>query len=438
MCASALHGPRHSVGVCGLMRALADPGYSVPVVRLVERSTTAVSRQVFEEIAADESLFPLLEEGVLSLVRSRTTPFGVRCGAWVGRVRLPSGLELLINEKVRGSLLGLLEWAAPSRVRAVNLPSPASDLEIAQGALADRFLAATERYLASGRHAHYAPLILRGTTPQGRLDIGQTLRIRAGGRPTTVVSHASRLSRRDDCNDLLAGAISLAELACDALHEIELVARARNLSHAFGDCDGGRWLRRLPTVRAEALDRALGSLNEEDPMREALAYARIFLLNLGVWDGERPEHMPQGFFLSLETLFEEAVLAAARLTWSNRVVRGRDLRVQLFPELPRAYTVDPDLVLLHTAAESVAAAVDVKFKEKGALPAHADVYQLVAHASALGARHAALVYPGAYSAQTRLGRTASGVEVIVLEVSMDNLREDLMMLGALAMDESVL
>lgn len=405
------------------------------LVRLVERSTTPVSRAVYEAVSEDQALQPLLEEGVLSLVRSRRTPFGIRCGPWVGRVVLPSGQTLVVDDKVPGSLRSLLAWTGPEDVRAVTLQSLASDLDSAQVVMLSRFLDAVEKYYAAGRRARYVPQTLIGASPRGRLDVPTTMRFRASGRQTQVASQTTVLTRSLLENDLLAAALSVAEGLVSDLPDRHLKARTRTHARGFGDCDAHSWLRRGRFHRAAGLDNALKRASEDEPLHAALLYARVLLLGLSAWDGSRAERVPHGFFVSLETLFEDAVRATAVERWGTRAVKGSALGVHLFPNLEGKYEVDPDLVIRRDERGPAEVVMDVKYKDLTGIPAHSDVYQLVAHSAALGCNKAALIYPGSGQDARLLGVTGSGVEVYVLEVRLDELGDDLAA-GLYIMNES--
>lgn len=393
-------------------------------LRLIERTTVAVGPDEFADLSETASLAAMLDEGVLSLVRSHTTPFGVRSGPWVGQIVLPSGRRVRIEEKLPGMFLGLLRRTGPKVLRPIALPSPASEFLLGQMLLIDRLLQTVTDYYASGRRARFAPVLNANSSPRGRLDIMRTVRLRSSGRAGVIATQSSALTRRTLPNNLIASALAVTEAIARDIDDSRLRATIRQMAQNFADCDSLTWLQRPRSIRAEAIRVAIEPLDGDDPLRDALAYARVMLLGLGAWDGDQEGHLPHGFFVSLESLFEEAVWATCHALWPLRARRGKDLGVRLFPDRPSGYVVDPDIVL-NSDHDEPPLTIDVKYKDLGGPPGHSDVYQLLTHAAALGSRRAALVYPGAVANVSRVGTTGSGVRLFVATVTIDRLDDDL-------------
>ena len=397
---------------------------ALPDLVLVERSTRPVPSDVFREIEIETTLRPLLDAGVIALTRSRSTPFGISCGPWVGRVRLPNGRSLIIDEKVSGSLMGLLRIVAPQSIRTVDLESTTSRNLDAYEVVIGRFVASVDAYVATGREVIYEERRDVSSHPRGRIDIHRTMRARTHGRNTQVAYAYPALTRSTPANEIIALGLFAAEhyLAGRRLQE-NLLLRLRSLVQTFADCDAMSWRRRPATALARAQAEAVAAVANRGPLRDALLYARVILLGLGPWHGTIDAVVPQGLFVSLEKLFEEAVLATTQLVSALRATKGAELGVPLLDATTGRYIVDPDVVVGSMGA--VRGVFDVKYKDAAGWPDHSDVYQLAAHASALRCEHAVLIYPGATCEERVLGRTASGVQIIAAVVRIPSLANDL-------------
>jgi hypothetical protein len=190
-----------------------------------------------------------------------------------------------------------------------------------------------------------------------------------------------------------------------------------------------RKLGQLPaSVRAELFDEAFANVRHGSDLYVALGYAQALILHLGSWSGEDNGALtPHSYFLSLETLFESAVKQVLQdLIGQDVVQKGAERKVPLFSELPRRYIVDPDIVI--TGANIVVA--DCKYKDLDEFPGHSDVYQLAAHAQALGARRSVLIFPGERQTIKKLGATISGLEMNVAQVRPRELYNDLKVLAS--------
>jgi hypothetical protein len=172
---------------------------------------------------------------------------------------------------------------------------------------------------------------------------------------------------------------------------------------------------------AEAFQAALSEPRILPHCRNALGYARAIALSLGSWPRSPDALLPGSFFISLETLFEEAVRTVAESALAPvPVVKGASLGVSLLSEY-RGFVADPDLVVLRPSAAPLT--LDAKYKDWGGIE-HPDVYQLVSHCTALASPLGALVYPGSAFDHTDLGATRSGIRIVAACVRLQHLRED--------------
>lgn len=397
-------------------------------IRGRERSTLPVSSADYRLV--EDSLVgrDLLESGIISLVRSKSTPYGLRCGAHVGSALLTQNVRLVIEEKVPGSLRALLDWAVTEDVVDVPVPSVVDLDSPVLGVFARQFLSTLGMYLRRGRLKQYRPSQEVGPIPRGKIDLRVTLAMEARGR-SSVVGYSRRALTGDlDANRLIALALSAIEgLVATGVVDAESATRARSYGALFSDVS---WqsLRRARLSDLETLFQVtLEQPQSVGALRAVLLYARALILNLGAWpDDDTGLPVPDAFFLNLERLFEDAVRAAAvSLLPSCDVVKGRRLHRPLFMDRPQVYIADPDFVATAGHGDVVLTA-DAKYKDLDGLPAHSDVYQIAAHAHALGGESALLVYPAAQSALANvLGRTSPGCTVAFCMVRLDHLGEDL-------------
>lgn len=395
-------------------------------IRIVEQRTTAVSREEYRELEDSPAVQELIEGGVLTLLRSRTTTFGARAGAYVGQAVIDGERRLIIEEKSPGALEALLHWSVPEDFREVSAPSPIAYRP--GGALmetfARRFLTHLAEYVRHGRLKEYRPTSSASSRPRGRIDVRSTARLRAKGDVSRVAFVRPQLTADLLPNRLLA----LCLVSIETIFRLQdgatdVVETARFYAPLFEDVDRIRLERREWGTRAAAFREAFADDRVDGELKTALAYARALVLNLGPWpDTAWAEGPPTSFFLNLQTLFEDAVRQLLASACDAPVARGRDLEEPLFEELPGRYIVDPDVAIGPTGGVQIV--LDCKYKDLDKYPGHDDVYQVAAHAAALNCQSAVLLYPGASVDLQPLGTTAVGVHVEVGTVRMQHLKED--------------
>src|SRR5690349_13772366 len=88
-------------------------------IQLTERSTIAIDPADYQSLEQSTSFSELIEAGVISLVRSRNSPYGLRAANQVGGAILEGGIRVTVLEKVDGALRALLKWSLPEDVREV-------------------------------------------------------------------------------------------------------------------------------------------------------------------------------------------------------------------------------------------------------------------------------------------------------------------------------
>ncbi len=395
------------------------------VIRLQERATVSLPRSVYHALEDDSAFLELLSEGTVTLVRSRSTPFGVRAGALVGQANLGGDRRLVIDEKVPGTLRDLLTWALPSGVRDFSIDSSVDADQTVLLIFARRFLDFLARSLVRGRTKEYVRQLEVSSTPRGRIDAKATMALWARGHTGSLATQPLTLSPDVYINRLLALGLFATEVIAKSSTESSIRLRARSLSGLFEDVVPYELFRMRRRSVSEAFRRCLADPRVEGDLQKALGYAQALALHLGPWPETPTATVPDSVFVNLETLFEEAVRnVIAEVGSPLRTMRGASLGKQLFLDTDSHYTVDPDIVALDALGTPFVVA-DTKSKDLDGWPSHADVYQLTAHAHALGAPLAVLIYPGTSFSISRIGLTTAGTETFYCKVRTSSLAEDL-------------
>jgi 5-methylcytosine-specific restriction endonuclease McrBC regulatory subunit McrC len=380
-------------------------------IRVRERSSAPLTEADYRRLEASPAALSLVDAGILSLVRSRSVPFGVRAGPFVGRANVDAGLTISIDEKVPGALRALLGFALPTDIRAAPAPSFVEADSPVLELFASRFLDELGRHLVRGRIKEYQRQPELASVPRGRLDLRATLGHRARGRVDRVAYHRPVLSANITINRVFALALRAVEAYASVMPtSTALRVRARRLSTLFDDVSVVDMLRATPASLRRLADMAIADARSTDEVHRALEYARALILYLGAWSDTRDTELPESYFANLEVLFEEAVRVVLGEVLERRVWKGGALNSPLFVDVTDAYIVDPDLVVL-CDDDTPLIVGDVKYKDLTGTPDHSDVYQLAAHAHALGVTRTVLVYPGTTPHLERLGTTTAGVEV---------------------------
>ena len=399
------------------------------VTLVQERSTRSVPRLLHEQLSNSARMSQLVQAGILSLLRSKEVPYGVRASCYVGHAVLEDGTRIEVREKSAGALAALLRWSLPEDLRSASVPSQVGAAAPVLEIFASRFLALLGYYVRHGRAKAYLPFVHTSSSPRGKIDVAGTLRLLQRGHRGRITCRQQVLSADVPINRLLRlGIEAIENLFASDQGTQEALAEARMYAPLFQDVST-RELQLLGYgFRAEAFSKALRNTRMTDELQGALAYARALVLHLGIWpDADSDPTIPHSFFLNLETLFEEAVRQVlAELLYPKTVAKGARLQQPLFAEIPGKYVADPDVVFQGPNGAIIVA--DCKYKELDGLPDHSDVYQLFSHCSALRAKVGILIYPGESYRRSTLGNTSSGIGMYSVCVRIANLGDDLRIL----------
>jgi 5-methylcytosine-specific restriction enzyme subunit McrC len=326
--------------------------------------------------------------------------------------------RLVIRPKIPlRSLFALLDPddAAPAVADETATEAGAEGLDFLAGWLA-RLLAARA---AAGLRRAYAERAGDGPFLQGRLDVSSQVRAPAG-RKDRLHSRWDDLSADVPCNQVPAAAAERV-LASPLLGEGARGAIRRALRPFAA-------MSPVP-LTPESFARALSDVGDpaaREAYRPLLELCRVIAETLA----PRPEAGPAAgpaFLLDMERVFERYCAGQIAAGLPARFA----VRVQPHWQAGRSVSGGPDL---HVRPDLVlqlggkpALVVDAKWKRppRAAL-ATADVYQVLAYCTALGARRAALVYPGRRDRawDYRLARSDTRLSVFRLRVvgSRDQLR----------------
>ena len=408
----------------------------------VERRRRPLTPEQVAAIDGSSGFWALADSGYVSVRRSGATRHEIVGHKYVGRA-LTGGLEVEVREKVKGTLQSLIESATGAELRIEKTDSPATDFERVSRHLMQEFVAATGRYIADRRSPRYEYTLATGPTLSGALDIPGTLRLQAQGRPEQLAYSTGRVVRDEPLDRVALAGLDEVDRSGAALKlGRDTIYDARWLAGAL---EGVRDLDYLSLHRQDYV--AVADAIETDPEtgpddRDLARLAMVALLHRGFAAEHRVGgEVPRAWFIDLETLFEQAVREVLRSkVEAYEVDRGKTFDRQMFTGGLDHSQANPDLVV-HDGTD-VAAVGDVKYKslrvpfeerpddEQGGSErkkeGRPDLYQVLAHADALSANVAFLVYPSEDSYESRfLGSSATGCSTWTVQVRPTHLQEDL-------------
>lgn len=395
-------------------------------IDIQSRATLSIDRATYIFLERDRDFERLVVGGVFSLTRSRTTPFGLKAGPYVGSALLSGGVRLQITEKETGSLKALIAWASPPDFRdAEVLSAGKKDAEIIL-VLAMNFLASLGLYLRRGRLKEYNTDRNVSTKPRGKLDLRATLALRARGHAPELVSRQQNLTGNIAANQLLSFALGKLISVFSSLNRKPETVQALNFAHAFSDVTTTAVQNMPHDERRTLFSETLELASSFPELRGALRDAQPFLFDGGLGVSNPDFILPRSYFLNLETLFEEATRnVASELLQAHGIVvaKGSLHKKSLFGPARKTYIADPDLIASYNA--KVLLVGDCKYKIFSEKPDHGDVYQILAHATACDTKIAALFVPGQTNQVVELGRTANDISLFVAALRPAFLREDI-------------
>jgi 5-methylcytosine-specific restriction endonuclease McrBC regulatory subunit McrC len=394
------------------------------VVKIPERGSMDLPNALWAEIQSNSHFRSLGQRGIFSVewTSAGTTRLSGQC--YVGRAIIGREIVLELEEKIPGSLVSLVTYASQMDFRLQPTASPSSPLGPLIELLANQYADAVSRYASRGRQFTYRRVRRIGSLIGGKLNVTGTTRLRARG-----LRHLAQFEKNELASDTPANCVILA-----ALHELERIHRiipinhktletSRALALLFSDCRTTQLTfgMRSSQIRLALVEQA----KSPDPLvRDLMSLAGVILSH------ESFEHThniigqtPRSWFLNLEILFETAVrnLFSAVLSKRATVQNGRASPGSIFALNPLAYKALPDIII--RTREGTCTIGDAKFKIPPKTAAPADMNQLLVHASAFGAKTAFLVYPDDSFKVIDLGIAATGTQVYLFILNLNQLRQ---------------
>jgi 5-methylcytosine-specific restriction endonuclease McrBC regulatory subunit McrC len=390
----------------------------VEVIYVRERATASITPQQYAALEAAPAFWRLVEEGILSVERTRRNACSITATYHVGQAVVGDHL-IRITEKIPGSLGALLLFASRPDAKIADAESYMQESDVVLFALIDRFLDMVERYLVFGRRKSYLTGQYRGSLPAGKIKVPETIRLWAKGRRDQVRFDRNDLSPRLLINQLIGLALCVVDgIIAGSSDDRRRRQRVRTNSMFFEDV-GWQALSQLPPRAIDRLFRQhcsdLGDLVALGTM------AKLFAMHFGTASLDLREATPFSWFVNLESLFEECIRKALNAVAPEHACAVTDFSAAqrfVFPE-QRTYRAEPDIVLWRFRKPYVVA--DAKHKELDSSPSNPDVYQLVAHAKAWGVCDGALVYPGTQVSKVEIGAEAGGIRVLAFTANIGDL-----------------
>ena len=400
------------------------------LVCVPERGTKAIKPEDWRLLQREPGFWSLVDSGFVSLSQPSPGRIEIVGGPYVGRASFKH-LDLELAEKIPGALAALLTFGSDEvRLRQGKAPSQTSGQFGKE--LISEFLDEAKNYASEGLDFRYIERERVGTLITGRLNMRRTMSLRASGRThllafdQRVITHETPVNRA-----VLAGLREVERVKEIFELDGEHVVTARALAAYFADA----------RTRAVMFGERSGLAQEAraaSASPENRRWASLLKLSAALLENEAFElgakwqrFVPRSWFINLERIFERRVREAFErsVVGSGCSVRGgRTMGRTLFQKPDNAFRVDPDVVVTRDA--TAMAVADVKYKgeaagiEKIVASSHADIYQVLAHAAALGSPIASLVFPGDRFEERLLQHSATGADVLLATIDPRTLEKD--------------
>jgi 5-methylcytosine-specific restriction endonuclease McrBC regulatory subunit McrC len=391
-------------------------------ITVTERGHTEITQAEWSALRASEAFWRLVESKALAVTALPDNRARLDGSNLVGRA-LCGGLIIEIREKIQGALLSLLKAGSPS-LKTVAAEAPLTELGPLIALLAQAFVDEIRSYVSRGREWVYESQRRRSSTIGGRLNISETMRLRASGLRYLASFDRQTISHATEMNRLLyAGLREIEVLARLVPIGDNLLSSARAMSLFFEDCRDAEIIFGSSDMLARSTQalRESGNYEEYDGM---LALAGILLSHNSFDPADPlPGVAPFSWFVNLANLFENAVrrVLIEIVAEGSHVTPGRTSSLSVFPAASML-VADPDIVVDTLSGVIVG---DVKYKYWSGSADASDLYQLLIHASAFNAERTFLVFPSDSYSEICLGRAVSGPMTWLFAVDVRNLEAGL-------------
>lgn len=407
-------------------------------IAITERRRRALSKRERLALDGSEELWDLSFRGLFSVRRSGFGSYEIEGHQYVGRATGRT-VELVVSEKVAGTLPALISAATNGMVRLEHAPSPTAEFDRIARLLVEEFTAAAGSYIASRRAPRYRYRPDTGPVLAGSLDMPATMRLHAAGSIDRFAFQRGEIVRDTPLDHLVLAALDELDRASQTLElPPETIFESRWLGGALAEVRTDAFSRLDQADLLAVADSIAADRDALDEDADLARLASVVLLHQGF--GGQPSDgktVPRSWFINLERLFEQAVRQTLdRLLTTRAVDKGSHFERRMFAGGIDSSRTNPDLVV-HDRICPVAAG-DVKYKslsdgnpgrkpisERG--PAsRPDLYQLLVHAASLSCRKAFLVYASDDAYDNRyLGRSATGCDTWIVQVRPQDLQADL-------------
>jgi hypothetical protein len=395
------------------------------IVTVPERGIADVSPEVWAELSANRSFWRLVDSNIVQTEATSAGKWRLKGTCYVGRA-LIGNVVLEISEKFAGAFETLVSLGPLKAPKITQTPSPIAKSTGSTAILIALFVRAVRRYLAGFKKVSYVKVPDAGTIAGGRLDVTQTLRLRAKGMAHQVAFDRSVLSADLPFNRCIYAALTEVErLSRLALVASGDIAAARVLRATLGEC--------LPSVlatRPNELAKIAAQLATQRQSRPEISDVISLagaVLDAAGFGGSEPwqRYIERSWFVNLETFFEEAIRnVVQQLLGTNFAVGSAQDRPPLFDQMLQRYRANPDIVVFDSTRAAVAVG-DAKYKDLIGWPSSSDVHELLAHAAAYHSSKAFLFFPSDGQFWCRsFGSAATGCEVWAFGITFDALVSD--------------
>jgi 5-methylcytosine-specific restriction endonuclease McrBC regulatory subunit McrC len=384
---------------------------------VTERGHTEITQVEWSVLRDSDAFWRLVENKVLGVAGLPGGRVRLDGSNFVGRASC-DGQVLELNEKVEGALLALLRTGSPS-LRTVSTAAPLTKLGPMVALLAEAFVGEVRSYVGRGREWVYRSQRRTSSTIGGRLNVSETMRLRASGRRHQATFCRDEVSHATDMNRLLYAGLREIETLTQLMPIADsTLSGARAMSLFFEDCRDAEIVFGSSDKLAEmaAILRESGLYDEYENL---LALAGILLSHNSFDPGETlPGIAPFSWFINLANLFEDTIRRRLRAVVANefQIMLGRVSGLPVFHS--GALLAHPDIVISNS---SFAIVGDVKYKEWSAAAEASDLYQLLIHARVFNGDRAFLIYPSDSFAEVRLGSAVTGCETWLFAVDVRDL-----------------
>lgn len=406
-------------------------------VIVTERDHTDVDRYTWGLLSNDRSFLKLVESGILSVSVIPTGFTRLHASCYVGRAKCDD-LEIEIRNKIPGALEALLSCAANSAFRIESIKSPASDLGVLTSLLIQQFVAAVAEYASVSRRFVYQQEGQVGSLAGGRIDITSSVQLRGRGLGHLLAFEKNIISFNTPLNRVVLAALMEVERLSQLMQvQLEDKAKARGLALLFSDCRDTQVIfgDRADLARlASDLSKSRLTAREKD----LAALASVLLAHESFESAAKlGSQVPRSWFLNLERLFEQGVIAKLEEVTSPdiRVSRGGESPKAIFGGMTGSYRAHPDIVLHRADGDTLVG--DVKYKHWSGIADASDIYQLLVHTSAFGGSRSFLVFPHDEFQAIALGRSVTACDTWLFSLDVANLSDSVgKMLNALEVGRS--